>query len=69
MRGAECSCFGRPIKIGGVGLLTLFLFGTDGYGLQEPRVQLVRGYGFYIIAVENGRFRRNSVCCGTVYGS
>ena len=30
---------------------TLFLFGTDGYGFQEPRVQMVRGYGFHIIAV------------------
>ena len=29
----------------------LFLFGTDGYGFQEPRVQMVRGYGFHIIAV------------------
>ena len=47
-----------------------FLFGTDSYGLQEPRLlQMVRGcYGFHIIAVENGRFRRNSVCCGPVYG-
>ena len=48
---------------------TLFLFGTEGYGFQEPRVQMIRGYGFHIIAVENGRFRRNSVCCGSVYGS
>ena len=30
---------------------TLFLFGTDGYGFQEPRVQMVRGYGLHIIAV------------------
>ena len=30
---------------------TLFLFGTDGYGFQEPRVQMVRGYGFHIITV------------------
>ena len=30
---------------------TLFLFGTDGYGFQEPRVQMVRGYGFHLIAV------------------
>ena len=29
---------------------------------------MVRGYGFHIIAVENRRFRRNSVCCGPVYG-
>ena len=48
---------------------TLFLFGTYGYGFQEPRVRMVRGYGFHIIAVKNGRFRRNSVCCGPVYGS
>ena len=48
---------------------TLFLFGTDGYGFQEPRVQMVRGYGFHMIAVENGRFWRNSVCCGPVYDS
>ena len=47
---------------------TLFLFGADGCGFQEPRVQMVRGYGFHIIAVENGRFRRNSVCCGPVHG-
>ena len=49
----------------------LFLLGTDGYGFQEPRVQMVRGccYGFRIIAVENGRFWRNSVCCGPLYGS
>ena len=45
-----------------------FLFGTNGYGFKEPRVQMVRGYGFHIIAVENGRFWRNSVCCGPVYG-
>ena len=30
---------------------SLFLFCTDGYGFQEPRVQMVRGYGFHIIAV------------------
>ena len=30
---------------------SLFLFCTDGCGLQEPRVQMVRGYGFHIIAV------------------
>ena len=30
---------------------TLFLFGTDGYGSAEPRVQMVRGYGFHIIVV------------------
>ena len=48
---------------------TPFLFGTVSYGFQEPRVQMVRGYGFHIIAVENGRFRRTSVCCGPVYGS
>ena len=30
---------------------TLFLFGTDGYGFQEPRVQMVRGYGFHITGV------------------
>ena len=30
---------------------TLFLFGTDGYGFQKPRVQMARGYGFHIIAV------------------
>ena len=29
-----------------------FFFGTDGYGFQEPRIQMVRGcYGFHIIAV------------------
>ena len=28
-----------------------FWFCTDGYGFQEPRVQMVRGYGFHIIAV------------------
>ena len=27
------------------------LFGTDGDGFQEPRVQMVRGYGFHIITV------------------
>ena len=30
---------------------SLFWFCTDGYGFQEPRVQMVRGYGFHIIAV------------------
>ena len=30
---------------------TCFLFGIDGYGFQEPRLQMVRGYGFHIIAV------------------
>ena len=30
---------------------TLFLFGTDVYGFQQPRVQMVRDYGFHIIAV------------------
>ena len=30
---------------------TLFLFGADDYGFQEPRVQMIRGYGFHIIAV------------------
>ena len=30
---------------------TLFLFGTDGYSFQVPRLQVVRGYGFHIIAV------------------
>ena len=29
----------------------IFWFCTDGYGYQEPRVQMVRGYGFHIIAV------------------
>ena len=48
---------------------TLSLFGTDSNGFQEPRVQMVRSYGFHIIAVENGRFRRNSVCYGPVDGS
>ena len=38
MRGAECLCWGPTITTGGVGLLTFFLFGTDGCGLQEPRV-------------------------------
>ena len=28
-----------------------FWFCTDGDGFQEPRVQMVRGYGFHIIAV------------------
>ena len=27
------------------------LLGTDGHGSQEPRVQMVRGYRFHIIAV------------------
>ena len=31
--------------------LVHFLFGTDGHGSQEPRVKMVRGYGFHIIAV------------------
>ena len=31
---------------------TLFLFGTDGYGFQKPRVQMVRGYGFHTITGE-----------------
>ena len=30
---------------------SLLWFCTDGYGFQEPRVQMVRGYGFHIIAV------------------
>ena len=30
---------------------SLFWFCTDCYGFQEPRVQMVRGYGFHIIAV------------------
>ena len=30
---------------------SLFWFCTDGYGFQEPRVQMVRDYGFHIIAV------------------
>ena len=30
---------------------TLFLFGTDAYCFQEPRVQMVRCYGFHTIAV------------------
>ena len=30
---------------------SLFWFCTDGYGFQEPRVQMVCGYGFHIIAV------------------
>ena len=38
MRGAECFCLGPTITIGGVGWLTLLLFGTDGCGLQEPRI-------------------------------
>ena len=46
---------------------TLFLFCTDGYGFQEPRVQMVRGY-FTLARLEHGWFRRNSVCCGPVYG-
>ena len=48
---------------------TLFLFGTDGYGFREPQVQMFRCYGLYMITVENGRFRKNSVCCGPIYGS
>ena len=56
-------------KIPGLFMVHFFLFGTDGYDFQEPRVQMVRGYGFHvIIAVGNGWFRRNSVCCGPVYG-
>ena len=30
---------------------SLFWFCTNGYGFQEPRVQMVRCYGFHIIAV------------------
>ena len=30
---------------------SLFWFCTDGYGFQEPRVQMLRGYGFDIIAI------------------
>ena len=30
---------------------SLFWFCTDGNGFQEPRVQIVRDYGFHIIAV------------------
>ena len=30
---------------------SVFWFCTDGDGFQEPRVQMVRGYGFHIIAV------------------
>ena len=30
---------------------SLFWFCTDGYGFQEPRVRMVRGYGFHIFAV------------------
>ena len=30
---------------------SLFLFCTDSYGFRESRVQMVRGYGFHIIAV------------------
>ena len=30
---------------------SLFWFCTDGYGFQEPQVQMLRGYGFHIIAV------------------
>ena len=37
-------------KISGALHGTLFLFGTDGYGFQEPRVQMVRGYGYHIVA-------------------
>ena len=36
---------------------------------RNPRVQMVHGYGFHIIAVENELFRRNSVCRGLVHGS
>ena len=47
---------------------SLFGFCTDGYGFQEPRVQMVRGYGFHIIAVGAWIVHINSVCCGPVYG-
>ena len=30
---------------------SLFWFCTDGYGFQQPRVQMVSGYSFHIIAV------------------
>ena len=58
----------KPKQFQGSSRYTCF-FGTDDYGFQESRVQMVRGYGFHIIAAENGRFRRNAVCCGPVYGS
>ena len=48
---------------------TLFLFGTDGYGFQEPRVQMVRGYGFHIIAVGTWTVPgKLGLFCGPVYG-
>ena len=38
------------LQYAGAPIATCVLFGTDGYGFQEPRVQMVRGYGFHIIS-------------------
>ena len=51
-RGAANSIFVRwTLDFGRALQGSLFWFCTDGYGFQEPRVQMVRGYGFHIIAV------------------